>query len=1300
MAELTTAPFTDRQLKPRQALNKAFLKQKPNREGIEKFKGELIQLLNRLDTEEHEEHVKNNLADFLKHTGFEPNYYINTKGRNDLVIHTGAQAKEPVGVLIEAKKPANKAEMLRPDKLNAKALQELLLYYLRERITEHNLDLKYLVATNIYEWYIFDAQLFERLFAKNRGLVKQFEDFEGGRLSSTNTDFFYREIAQPAIAKVEAELQHTYLDLREFEKPLRNTRTDDDRQLIPLYKILSPEHLLKLPFRNDSNSLDRRFYNELLHLIGLQTEKQKGKELIGRPAKEQRHKGSLLELTIAQLEAHDEIHNLKNASQYGRTHAERLYNVALELCISWVNRILFLKLLEAQLQQYHGRQQAAIYAFLHSKLIGDFDDLDGLFFRVLARRPPDRTEEISERFGHVPYLNSSLFEPTELERATIYVSNLADGVELPLHSQSVLKDDKGKRLGGTMPMLQYLFRFLDAYDFSSEGAEEIQEENKTLINASVLGLIFEKINGYKDGSFFTPGFITMYMCRQSLRRAVLHKFNQHYGWQLSNFSQLYEKIDDKRQANALINSLKICDPAVGSGHFLVSALNELLALKSELKILLDREGRTLRDYTVTVENDELVVMDDDGRPFAYNPNSRESQRVQEALFHQKQTLIENCLFGVDINPNSVKICRLRLWIELLKNAYYKNTSPENSAQNNGNLNSPLSRGAGGVLRGIDNTVMFNSSTKVLETLPNIDINIKQGNSLISRFALDADLGKALKKSKWNVSTYRTAVQAYRHAASKDEKRDMERLIDEIKGNFRTEIGKRDPKLLRQQMLSGKLYNLTQQGQLFAEDKKSKKQRLTEVAKVEKQLNKLNDEIAEIQENKIYEGAFEWRFEFPEVLDDDGNFTGFDVVIGNPPYIRQEEISWMKPYLQQHYQTYAGTADMYVFFVELGLRLLQSGGEFTYILPNKWMRAGYGKALRQWVQQYQMVELADFGDLPVFEEATTYPCIWHISKQPVAQPEFTAATIATLQYESGLANYIQKTGFAVNSQLLTPEGWTLVDSRVQQLLEKIKAAGTPLGEYVEGKIYYGIKTGFNEAFVIDEETKNRLIAEDPKSAEVIKPFLAGRDIKRYQQPMADKYLIFTRRGIDIDSYPAILKHLEQYQESLEPRPKDYAGTNWPGRKPGTYKWYELQDAVDYYQEFEKPKIFIPAIIKRPAFTFDTNGQYGNDKTTIILVEDAEYILGITNSLVSQYLMEFISSTKQNGYYEYKPVYISQITIPPASEEQRAEISRRAEAILQAKAQNPAADTSALEAEIDALVYQLYHLIPEEVALVEG
>ena len=250
------------------------------------------------------------------------------------------------------------------------------------------------------------------------------------------------------------------------------------------------------------------------------------------------------------------------------------------------------------------------FRFLNIVRVHDYDELNKLFFQVLAVKDSDRDEKIKENFGNIPYLNSSLFEPGDLEHRTIRISNLDDHLKLPVLSNTVLKDKAGKKLTGEIDPLQYLFEFLDSYDFSGEGSEDIQEENKTLINASVLGLIFEKINGYKDGSFFTPGFITMYMCHETIRRAVVQKFNEAKGWKCETINSVYNKIEDIEEANKIINSLRICDPAVGSGHFLVSALNEIIAIKTELKVLTDKEGKRLKEYTVEVINDELIITDE------------------------------------------------------------------------------------------------------------------------------------------------------------------------------------------------------------------------------------------------------------------------------------------------------------------------------------------------------------------------------------------------------------------------------------------------------------------------------------------------------------------------------------------------------------------------------------------------------------------------------------------------------------------------------------------------------------------
>ncbi|MBD3156248.1 N-6 DNA methylase, partial [Candidatus Peregrinibacteria bacterium] len=1060
-------------LKPRKALNKAFLKVKPNRTEIESFKTNLSQLLDRINDSESEEFHKNLVSDFLKDTYYKQNHFINTKGRNDLVIHNTNSASGAVGVIIEAKKPTNKAEMLTKEKVNVKAFQELVLYYLRERITQKNIEIKYLIATNINEWFIFDAMLFDRLFAQNKNLVKQFNDFEGGRLADTKTDFFYKQVAEPFIAEIKQDIEFTYFDIREYEKPLRNADKKDDNQLIALFKLLSPEHLLKLPFANDSNSLDKRFYGELLHIIGLTETKDGSKKLIERNKEGERNTGSFLENAIIQLDSLDKISRIENPSQFGANLQERLFNVGLELSITWINRILFLKLLEAQLITYHKGDKS--YEFLSFDKIKDYDDLNSLFFQVLARRQNERNEDVKKVFAKVPFLNSSLFEPTEIEHTTLFISNLRNDKTLPIYSQTVLKDATGKKRTGNINPLEYLFDFLNAFDFTSEGSEEIQEDNKTLINASVLGLIFEKINGYKDGSFFTPGFITMYMCRETIRKAVIQKFNETKGWNCSDINTLYNKIDDQKEANKIINDIKICDPAVGSGHFLVSALNEIIAIKSDLKILQDREGKRLKEYHFEVVNDELIVTDEDGELFEYIPTNKEIQRIQETLFHEKQTIIENCLFGVDLNPNSVKICRLRLWIELLKNAYYKNDTE-------------------------------------LETLPNIDINIKCGNSLISRFTLDSDLKQALKKSasKWTIDSYRLAVDTYRNAQSKEQKREMERLINEIKTNFRSEISQNDPKVKRLRALNGELFSMTNQGQLFELSKKEKADWNAKVAKLTADTKKLEAEIEEIKSNKIYENAFEWRFEFPEVLDDNGDFVGFDVVIGNPPYISAWEMHVNDEKQREAIKNVlkngailTGHWDLYMAFILLSIEIGKANSYNTYIIPNPFLREKYAASIRKHLlDEMELHSVTLFETNNVFDEVARRTIIYLFKNAKNSKPDLSILETNSQEFKIDYKTTISKDEWRKSSDYRFN---TSADNDIFTLLEKIETNSIRLGNicYINygAQVSSKIKSGFKKAEVVGKVKAGNS-----------KRFVEGKDVHRWELAYRDLWLDYRKNEL--------------------------------------------------------------------------------------------------------------------------------------------------------------------------------------------
>lgn len=1439
---------------PRQTLNKAFLKVKPNRSDVERFKTQLTALLDSSNDAESEEFHKNLVSDFLKRTWYEGKHFINTKGRNDLVIHNGAAAGSTVGVIIEAKKPTNKAEMPQAaaGKLNSKALQELVLYYLRERITHNNLEVKQLVITNIREWFVFDAQHFDRLFAQNKTLVKQFTEFEAGRLSETKTDFFYRQIAEPAIAQLQNELPYTWFQLADYEKALRNADKSDDTKLIALYKLLSPEHLLKLPFANDSNSLDKRFYSELLHIIGLTEIKDGGKKLIQRNKAGERHSASLLEDAIIQLDSLDKLSRLdRGGLGYGSNTQDRLFNVALELVITWINRILFLKLLEAQLLSYHKGDKA--YAFLNGDKIKNYDDLNSLFFQVLARRYDDRNEDVQQLFARVPYLNSSLFEPTELEQLTLFISNLRDDKQLPLYTQTILKDEQGRKRTGSLGALSYLFAFLDAYDFSSEGAEDIQEDNKTLINASVLGLIFEKINGYKDGSFFTPGFITMYMCRETIRKAVVQKFNEAatpllrgaggvsrgaggvsagaegvsnavaevsrkapsvpprtiipynprlkllarelrnnstkteimlwkelkgkfagkydfhrqkpldnyiadffcyelklvieldgitHEWEetqkkdfakecrlnelglnvlrfdddevydrfeqvlqtirdyvagfekgdLSSFQRedtplnplsraefvvntpatliaqedtplnplsrgdlgvrkdndgaadaaffnslddVYEQIGNDRmftrqQANDIVNSIKICDPAVGSGHFLVSALNEMIAVKNDLNILQDREGRRLKEYQVEVVNDELIVTDEEGELFEYNPRNQESQRIQETLFHEKQTIIENCLFGVDINPNSVKICRLRLWIELLKNAYYK-------------TDTPLSRGAGGVL----------------ETLPNIDINIKVGNSLVSRFAMDADLKQTLRKSKWNMDSYRLAVSTYRNAQNKEQKREMERLIASIKSDFRSEIAANDPKIKRLQKLEYD-FGLLVAPKMFAESaevyggKANQKKAKERESKMLAEINKLKADIEEIKANKIYENAFEWRFEFPEVLNDDGDFVGFDVVIGNPPYLRvREESDELRKYYISNFSVSENQLDLYHLFIEKAYSISGNSSVQSMIVPNAFLGNQNNIRLREFILKNFSIEKIIEIQGDVFEEASVEVLIF-VFNRPCA---------------NGLGDYYiaQNSRFAFKNtfnsedfQNTPNKNFTVtVDFTKQIIINKMLQISDTISTHfntTSGIKEYQVGKGKPPQSL--SQVKLKVFNSNSKIDETYLPELRGKNLSKYAYQWDDEYI----------SYGPWL---------AEPRePGFFEGEKLlvrqiPGKSSLIVSYVEEKFVVDQTAYIAKPN--------KPL--------------------EIKFYLGILNSRLIYWYFQNISNEFDLLFPKIKVREFNALPAPKLTHS-NSQLVEVVQIILNLKKQNPAADTTALEAEIDQLVYELYGLTEEEIKVVEG
>jgi hypothetical protein len=455
--------------------------------------------------------------------------------------------------------------------------------------------------------------------------------------------------------------------------------------------------------------------------------------------------------------------------------------------------------------------------------------------------------------------------------------------------------------------------------------------------------------------------------------------------------------------------------------------------------------------------------------------------------------------------------------------------------------------------------------------------------------------------------------------------------------------------------------------------------------------------------------FNWLTSFPDIVEQ----GGFDIVLGNPPYVRQELFLNQKEYLKSRYKVFHGMADLYAYFIEKGISLLNQDGIFGIIVANKWMKARYGLPLREWLQKQNIVSIIDFGDLPVFENATTYPCILVCSRKPIFEGTFVT-TIKTLKFNS-LENYVLTNQINLDQKKLGIEEWNISSSKDQELLEKLKSIGIPLGKYVNGKIYRGILTGLNEAFVIDSETKDRILKQDINAAEIIKPYLAGRDIKRYNRPQSDKYLIFTRRGTNIDDYPSIKSHLENYKKSLMPRPKDYSGPKWEGRKPGSYKWYEIQDSIEYFTEFERPKIMYQVFQVSPCFIWDTKSFYCNNSIWIIPKND-KLLLAILNSPLGWYLISKFCTKIQNGYqliYKYlekfpiKSCDLNNFKEKTIHDEVIKMVDFRLElenqlhgAKLETKINQIKAKIDYCEKQINYNIYKLYNLSEDDIKTIEG
>ncbi|HHO0561035.1 TPA: class I SAM-dependent DNA methyltransferase [Campylobacter coli] len=1217
--------------------------------------------------------VANALSKFFENLHFECEIKSIHKGNSG--IDLALKKDKQIQVIIEAKLPHSK-EFFSQSKPNCKALHECILYYLRER-KALNSSLKHIIITDFYRFYIFKADLFEELFNKNKYFKEAFENFESkNSLFKGNTDEFYKECEKLLSSEKyldsitrkdlfdEPSLKGVFIDL----KPILEQEKPSFSKLKPVFKIFHKDFLLSEFNPNDANSLNNAFYKELLYILGLCESKQNSKLIIAKSEESKEEQGTFYTAINSKLE-------------------EENFETILKILILWLNRILFLKLIESNLVRFNDDKNLK---FLNFKKIPDFDKLSELFFEILAK---ERSTRKKSEFAYLPYLNSSLFEKQSIEN-TLEISNLNNDLKLNYYKNTVLKDDKCKTKKGQVGLLEYLFEFLDSFDFGSDDEQSEILSQKELISSSVLGNVFEKLNGYKEGSFYTPSFITSYMCKESITKVVLDKFNTQFDLDAKDISELRKSLrkEDKKAQKELLNSIKICDPAVGSGHFLVSALNVMLSIYDELN-LFDEE------FYLEVQNDEILITGRKGEFIEYKRPSTPKDKahlIQQELFHTKKDIIENNLFGVDINPNSCEITKLRLWIELLKHSFYQSFDDENYHD--------------------------------LKTLPNIDINIKCGNSLVSYF----ETGKSLShypNIKERMSKYKRIVKDYKEGFYTD-KNLIAKEIKNLQESFKNFCLKDKFNKEIKQLTNGANEYSKKYGDFLADEHHDEKfksffsKNMFEFSFDEKvaikefaNLKKEYDNIFNLESNH----PFEWRFEFPEILDDDGNFKGFDLIIGNPPYIRQEELKELKPHLAKNYKVYKGTSDIYTYFYELGFNVLKENGILSFITSNKYTRAGYGEALREFLlKNTYILKYIDLNGIKVFDSATVDTSILCFEKSKSKDNKFKYLALSneilkTCAYNIGL--YKDFAEFSQNS--LSKESFTFSDENTSALKAKIERIGTPLKEWQGLNIYRGILTGYNEAFIITTEKRNEILAnckdeaEKERTAKLIRKMLRGRDIKRYSYEWAGLWVIFIpwhfpnvekpktmlENEQDLkEQYPSLYKHLLSHKERLSKRNKEETGIR--------YEWYCLQRwGANYYQEFEREKIGWQRITQEPSFILEKEYILLDSMAFMVAnsKNELKYLLGFLNSNLIFYYFKNIGHLYSDKGFLLSNQYVEKFPIPKINSKNQKladELINLADDILKAKEQDKNANTQELENKINSLVYKLYNLNEEEIKIIKN
>lgn len=829
-------------------------------------------------------------------------------------------------------------------------------------------------------------------------------------------------------------------------------------------------------------------------------------------------------------------------------------------------------------------------------------------------------------------------------------------------------------------------------------AEATKEKRKILTEgrgANATERVYQKGEVYLEndrrerkatGSYYTPDYIVKYIVEHTVGPVLEEKFKQ-LAPEFRKAQKAYHeavkrraafvkqgmKGDDPEKTAAAFNHLvaqlfdtKALDPAMGSGHFLVEAVDFIT--KKIINFLnafpwnpVNAHLRETRE-TILAEMEKQNVSIDAGKLTDVNL--------------MKRHVLKQCVYGVDLNPMAVELAKVSLWLDCFT------------------LGAPLSFLDHHLKCG--NSLIGAEIDKVRADLGELGgMTHKHQLGLFgSRFAglmLATDLMRQVGElSDVTAAQVKESRRQYRRAT--DALAPFKRILDVYTSQWfgNTPVKKK-----------GKYSNEFNPAIEFL--KTADAEKWTEHPDCLNQLPTENRKVASIAvEAAAAKRFFHWELEYPEVFFAPRKGTtqviekkpnpGFDAVIGNPPYVRQEGLGEDKSYFEiAHAPVYSGVADLYVYFYHLGLTISRNDGYFGMITSNKYLRAGYGKQIRDFLKGFLIIDIIDFHDLPLFPDAIAYPMVFIAMKRTPEKTHLVRVhKVETLLDATRIEDVMRDKAGSIYISKLNPDGWQLENPEIRKLLEKIVSAGKPLGEIINGKFYRGVLTGFNEAFVIDEEKRQELIKADPRSKEIIKPFLRGRDIKRWKVEWDGLYLIFTRRGIDINNYPAIKSHLKKFKEQLTP------GT-LGGRKPGQYQWYEIQDSIAYFEEFEKQKIIYPNIFNRATFAFDKEGFFCNQKTFIIPTGDLALLALLNSSLINFWCLYSLAKL-QHGYLEPSAIFFQNCPIAEMKTEQKKELVSHVRAILNCA--NDPATTKEQEKAIDRIVFKLYGLTEEEIRIVEG